>query len=414
MKKKYFIMAASLATVLLLALFFLPRKPIPRNDGDLRFLRPTVSSNENAFHLLEKAGEEIYWPESKESKGILDWNSWDAKQAGEILNENQKALGLIDAALLRPRFQAPEIQKIGEEYAYLGNWKDISRVALLRSIASFREGKEQEALDSTLRVVRFGHQIEDCGGAYIHYLVGSAVKLLALTTLRDMIEHSTLSCDAMQFCRQELDQLFANQPGLTNTIKLEYQLQASMIDDMGKNMGLTNTMMGSVARVFNKPFFNAEKTRQIFANDARIKLEAIPQRYSDILTNEMAISTNKSVVNLVLSGNAIGNVLARMSLQAGDKFLSKKCRENVSVSATQILLALKCYKLKYDALPNSLNDLVPEFLPAVPMDDFDGKPLRYSKDKKTIYSVGLDLVDEGGRGASSERNSPDLPFQINF
>jgi hypothetical protein len=46
------------------------------------------------------------------------------------------------------------------------------------------------------------------------------------------------------------------------------------------------------------------------------------------------------------------------------------------------------------ALPTSLADLVPEFLPAVPLDPWNGKPLRHEGAK--VWSVGRNGVDDGG------------------
>jgi hypothetical protein len=47
-----------------------------------------------------------------------------------------------------------------------------------------------------------------------------------------------------------------------------------------------------------------------------------------------------------------------------------------------------------------LNDLVPRYLPAIPIDplDPDGDPLRYrlNGDKCVVYSVGPNRVDDGG------------------
>jgi len=39
---------------------------------------------------------------------------------------------------------------------------------------------------------------------------------------------------------------------------------------------------------------------------------------------------------------------------------------------------------------------VPQYLDAVPIDDYDGKPMRYNAAKKVVYSVGRDLKDGGG------------------
>jgi hypothetical protein len=48
--------------------------------------------------------------------------------------------------------------------------------------------------------------------------------------------------------------------------------------------------------------------------------------------------------------------------------------------------------------PDSLNSLVPDFLPAVPEDIFNGSPLQYHRraDGYLLYSVGSDRKDDGG------------------
>jgi hypothetical protein len=47
-------------------------------------------------------------------------------------------------------------------------------------------------------------------------------------------------------------------------------------------------------------------------------------------------------------------------------------------------------------LPESLDALVPAYLEAVPIDPFDGKPVRFNREKATAYCVGPDLLDGGG------------------
>jgi hypothetical protein len=53
-------------------------------------------------------------------------------------------------------------------------------------------------------------------------------------------------------------------------------------------------------------------------------------------------------------------------------------------------------------LPQSLDALVPGYLPDVPADPFDGKPLRYNT--KALWCTGPDLTDDGG----SLENGKDL------
>lgn len=66
-------------------------------------------------------------------------------------------------------------------------------------------------------------------------------------------------------------------------------------------------------------------------------------------------------------------------------------------------IAVKRYELKHGKSPVDLAALVPEFLPALPRDLMDGKPLRYrleSNGSTTLYSVGEDAQDDGGMATS--------------
>jgi hypothetical protein len=61
-------------------------------------------------------------------------------------------------------------------------------------------------------------------------------------------------------------------------------------------------------------------------------------------------------------------------------------------------------------LPTKLAQLVPEFLPTVPVDPFDGKPFRYLVDDLEIkvYSVGVNGIDDGGLENQAGRGPDDV------
>ncbi len=66
------------------------------------------------------------------------------------------------------------------------------------------------------------------------------------------------------------------------------------------------------------------------------------------------------------------------------------------IQAARLLFALRAFEEAKGALPASLPELVPDFIDAVPPDPFDGKPIRYSPEKRIIWSVGQDREDRGG------------------
>jgi hypothetical protein len=75
---------------------------------------------------------------------------------------------------------------------------------------------------------------------------------------------------------------------------------------------------------------------------------------------------------------------------------SAETRRRLIVTA----IALERYAIQHREYPKSLADIVPAFLPAVPVDFMDGKELRYRRlgdGRYLLYSVGLDCVDNGGQ-----------------
>jgi type II secretory pathway pseudopilin PulG len=85
--------------------------------------------------------------------------------------------------------------------------------------------------------------------------------------------------------------------------------------------------------------------------------------------------------------------------------------------AAQAALAVERYRLGTgSALPDSLGQLVPKYLAAVPDDPYDGKPLRYKKPTSKgylVYSIGRNRVDDGGVPKPMPGNA-DGPYDLTF
>lgn len=67
--------------------------------------------------------------------------------------------------------------------------------------------------------------------------------------------------------------------------------------------------------------------------------------------------------------------------------------------SAQVALAVERYRIATGKLPDTLVELVPVYLEAVPSDPFDGYELRYKKLETgfVVYSIGEDLSDDGGK-----------------
>jgi hypothetical protein len=66
------------------------------------------------------------------------------------------------------------------------------------------------------------------------------------------------------------------------------------------------------------------------------------------------------------------------------------------LESRRIRIALRIYEKKHGGLPEKLDALVDDaLLPEVPLDPFDGKPFRYSAERRVIWSVGQDGTNTG-------------------
>ncbi len=91
-------------------------------------------------------------------------------------------------------------------------------------------------------------------------------------------------------------------------------------------------------------------------------------------------------------GNGLGCCVASY-LEPRDK-PQARC---LMVRATAVHIALKLFVEDHEHLPGTLDELVTgHYLPAVPLDPFDGQPLRYLPRRGLVYSVGSNRTDDGG------------------
>jgi hypothetical protein len=89
-------------------------------------------------------------------------------------------------------------------------------------------------------------------------------------------------------------------------------------------------------------------------------------------------------------------------------------RDHALLRCALAAVAAERYRREHGDWPQAVADLVPGYLPAVPLDPFDGQPLRYRRTDSgaVIYSVGEDGRDDGG-----ERTPPPdktLPGDVIF
>ncbi|HZL14430.1 MAG TPA: hypothetical protein VFC85_09865 [Verrucomicrobiae bacterium] len=149
--------------------------------------------------------------------------------------------------------------------------------------------------------------------------------------------------------------------------------------------------------------------------------------FLDVMETNIALDNFPPPQSLVAADN-----LKRAEEKAGEKrcYLSKlllpppnvvvnEAKNLAYLRTTIAAIAVERFRVAHGQLPENLNELVPQFISAVPLDPFDGQPLRYHRLTKgyVIYSIGSDGHDDGGREKpadwkSSDKTSFDITFTV--
>jgi hypothetical protein len=87
-------------------------------------------------------------------------------------------------------------------------------------------------------------------------------------------------------------------------------------------------------------------------------------------------------------------------------------RGSAQTLSADAALAAELFRRRNDTWPTAVEQLSPDFLPAVPIDPYNGLPLRIviRDDTAIVYSVGTDGRDDGGQGDDSGK--PDVIFTL--
>ncbi len=112
------------------------------------------------------------------------------------------------------------------------------------------------------------------------------------------------------------------------------------------------------------------------------------------------------------------HLLTHILMSSFSRIIDIHLRNIAHLRAAGVALAIERYRLAEGRLPETLTDLVPAYLEAVPDDPFDGTEIKYKKLDKgyVVYSVDEDLNDNGGkeRGPSQQgkRSDSDITFIV--
>jgi len=423
---KALLVVAIIFLVLSVAMALLLRDAPPPDDADLRITYDDIPEEENAFTYFNLAAEALDKAGDKEEierlQDMLKDGEWDGELVDDVLARNQDVFGHIEQGLACERCQVPEVTDYDTPLLYLTPWRKIGQLGAICAEYLFRHGHEEQAFEQALSMIKFGRKTQEGRGGFLNYVVGIAIKEVNLRQFRRMVGQTRLPPKELTPYMKRLANHGASEQGLADAIRIDYRCMCAYFDGQGdafpRQFAETARKNPLLRRIAIKP----NRTKRLLAETYRETIADIPKSRFKRATSKVRVYGPNStwrLVRLVVAGRLGENLLYLMLPTILDGFYRVKCAENCSLAATQIALALKCYTLEHGELPDTLDALVPEYFKAIPLDDFDGKPMKYSKEKRVVYAVGADFTDNGGVSTHDKEGTwwddgYDLIYKIGF
>jgi MFS family permease len=376
----------------------------PINDSDLRLSKIEIPREDNAFYYFVQAGQKVYIPTGEEKDifdDIIDGKKWDEVFVRELLEKNKEAFYYLEKGIQLPYFQHPALQNpevvdSSTLLAGIGKLRELARIKSMRAIYLFSQGEEEAAFEQSIQIIQMGQLIQDSPRPLlITYLVGMAIKGIGLETLRIILSETEFSSERLKDYVVQLKRFKLSEQELKTALKMEY-------------ISTINTIEEEFLEIGTSFIYKPNLTRRWVAEHWRSQIDNVVYVYRDIEIQEPEILLLEPLwKNFFLRENLVSIVTVGGLLIDQSGAILRKCEEDFSINATQILMAIKAYQIETGKIPSSLEELVPEFIFEIPKDPFDGQPIRFSSEKKIIWSVDENLIDENG-------TEDDITFKIEF
>jgi hypothetical protein len=409
----------------LLGIVFIPwdvAKPeAPDLDPPLR--SPALPAAENAFTHFEEAGKLVVknfsarYPDGTprdfdslfDTTGLDGQPGWNLAFADEVIQANAATFAELEKGVACRDYQPPSISP-KESIRWLQSQKNLVQLLSLKSLRAQRCGDYTGAGKTGLQGLRFGQLATTNNTVLIEWLVGIALQQISLARLEMLVADAKTPEPVLQEILNTLNQLKPQgiADDFRNAMRGEYcqarqlDLRASvrqwLKEELLPFMGMEIPMAYRFAGI---PYAcKPNMTLAITIDYQRAVIANADRPYAkvnlDFPSKPVMPATIWEKIAFYAKPNSIGNIWFTQNMVL-EKALTKKCRLQAYIAGLHLKIALRLYELKHGELPATLNALVPEYLPEIPQDPYDGQPLRYSKAEKKIWAIGADLIDDGGK-----------------
>lgn len=316
--------------------------------------------------------------------------------AKEFIETNQTTYDLLHQAGQIPNCAYPRNYSSSGTLFQSDLWTSIKKAAQSQVIAALyyaQQGQSQQAYDHLKDCIHLSESLSH-ESFLIDYLVQIAIAAMCAGTTEDCLKYTSFSAEQLQDLQDRFSTL-QRQLGYKSALAGEicYQLEY-YADPYNPGMAMANTAQTRLFRMSG--LFERNILRSIESIQKLMAVDELP--VGQRLPRAQAIEQELDDLSFLY-------FLTKIGTPSLSKVYKINLRVRSGIDSMITGLAIERYRLAEKKLPETLEDLVPAYLPEVYIDPFDGRPLKYRQDDPgyRVWSVGEDGIDNGGQ----ERDSND-------
>jgi len=377
---------------------------------------PQVPDSQNAALLYQQAADAIDSDRTGDQGSQDNVSLWLQPTSGAFDPKNEEMLAFLDRhrAVVQLLHRAGEMPfcNFGHPYTNLelielpelarARARTLAKLLCLSARVNADSGRMVEAVKDVNAT--FAMASHAAGEPFvISTFVGIMIYSLAMDTLEGILAGASPSAEALDLLRMNEQVSFVRYVARSLTMEEAYGLSwFTAVDGTG---GLSERL-GGASKLVDSPAY-----RVFFLADDMSCYRKWMREHQQIILRPYYQSLNE----WKRIGSDFGGVLTQVLLPGLSAIGEQAAVADAKYRACVLGVAAYRYRLKHGAWPEALDKLVPELLVAVPLDPFTGKPMIYGTDKagrRVIYSVGRDLVDDGGAPWDWQDRKGDIGFHL--
>ncbi len=277
--------------------------------------------------------------------------------------------------------------------------REVTRHLLLAAWVRWETGRRDEAAEVVGVAWKLGLMVRDARGPLIDYLIGIAGMGMSEEAMRQMAARAEVEAGQVRAWLGVLSSVEPWGDSYAHTLKNEASLVLRLLSDHTAGEAAESRWGGAVVvavaktRVLFPLIYKRNITVGIYADHVRHQLGVPELKMADLLKQSRGLSGCPHCDGLLEDWwrrpyNLYGQVLVSMVAPSFSSISQTRLNSFSRTSLTRTFLALRLWHLERGALPERLDELVPEYLPAVPVDYVDGAPIRYSRELGVVWSAG--------------------------